>query len=110
MTVARDTGKKAFYNSEAWKKCRESYLKKQCYICERCGAPAVCVHHKIRVNASTLQKPEVLLNFDNLVALCFACHQKEHEEERRQGRRRQAQENNAPDRFFIDESGRVYGR
>ena len=94
-----------FYNSAAWKACREAYKHKAVYLCERCGKPGVIVHHKIRVTAETINKPEVLLNFDNLELLCRECHAHEHEHEHKQfyeHNKKRAQE-----RYKVDEFGRV---
>lgn len=95
----------AFYNSTAWKQCREAYKHKVCYLCERCGEPGVIVHHKIRVTPQTIQHPEVLLNFDNLELLCRKCHEKEHagEYERFGGKQKKRQD----ERYQVDEYGRV---
>ena len=54
---------KGFYKSQAWKDCRESYLKSVGYKCEMCSAkgietPAVIVHH--------------------IIELCRKCHADEH--------------------------------
>lgn len=97
---------KQFYHSQAWQSCREAYLKKQCYLCERCGAPATIVHHKRRVTPETIQDPEVLLNFKNLEALCYACHQKEHEAERKAG----LSKDKEPPRYIVDANGKVFSR
>lgn len=98
----------SFYNSAAWKACREAYKHQVAYICERCGAPGVIVHHKIRVSPETIQDPAVLLNFDNLELLCRDCHAKEHEEDERT--RRKKKEQTAPGgRFTVDEEGKIRG-
>ena len=67
-----------FYNSTAWKSCREAYKHKVGYLCERCGEPGVVVHHKNRVSPETINDPSVLLDFNNLELLCMRCHYKEH--------------------------------
>lgn len=71
-----------FYGSMSWKKCRRNYLSLH-PICERCNKlgiirSAEIVHHKIYLDSSSYSKPEISLNFDNLEALCFNCHQAEH--------------------------------
>ena len=40
-----------FYNSDAWRSCRDSFLKSKGYLCERCSTPddpvtAKIAHHK----------------------------------------------------------------
>lgn len=93
-----------FYNSTAWKQCREAYKHKVAYLCERCGEVGEIVHHKIRVTPETIQNPAVLLNFDNLELLCRRCHEKEHEQEykRFHGKKKHVEE-----RYKVDEFGRV---
>ena len=78
MLVAKDYIK-SFYNSRAWKSCRESYLKSKGYVCERCGGLATMVHHREYISVSNHTDPNILTNFDNLEALCYECHNKEHE-------------------------------
>lgn len=72
-----------FYGSGAWKKCRTEYKKMVGGLCERCLAKGkveagYIVHHKKYVDASNIQDPSVLLNFDNLELLCQKCHNEEH--------------------------------
>lgn len=67
-----------FYSSTAWKTCRETYKKKMCYICERCGGIATEVHHIKHITAENVSDPDVTLNFENLMCLCHQCHMKEH--------------------------------
>lgn len=68
-----------FYNTKSWIQCRESYLIKQDYICERCMAPAKIVHHKTYLTPDNINDPSVTLAHDNLEALCQDCHNKEHQ-------------------------------
>ena len=75
--MAKDFAKE-FYHSEAWIKCREAYLSERLWTCERCGKPAVIVHHKRYITPSNIGDPDVTLGFDNLEALCQDCHNKEH--------------------------------
>lgn len=89
---------KQFYSSKAWKECREAYKKSVGYQCERCKAkgllsPAEIVHHKIHINRHNIKNPKITLNFDNLEALCRACHGEEHKKVER--------------RYKADENGRV---
>lgn len=72
-----------FYNSDAWHNCREAYLKKVNHLCERCLAkgiyePAYIVHHKIYLSEENFGDAEIMTGFDNLEALCLACHNEEH--------------------------------
>lgn len=73
---------KRFYDSERWKACRRTYLSEH-PLCERCLAAGIAstaehVHHKIELNESNYKDPMIALNPDNLEALCFECHRKEH--------------------------------
>jgi len=67
-----------FYKSKAWLECRESYLRTQDYICERCGVPAKVVHHKEYISPKSINDPSITLSHDNLEALCQDCHNREH--------------------------------
>lgn len=74
---------KAFYKSQAWKDCRESYLKSVGYKCENCLAkgiesPAVIVHHIEELTPMNINSPEITMGFDNLRAVCRKCHADEH--------------------------------
>ena len=89
-----------FYKTAAWKKCRESYLKKVGYLCERClkegkVEPAVVVHHKHYITEENLTNPQITLNHENLEALCWHHHEQEHK-----GRAK---------RYLVDAEGRVSG-
>ena len=89
---------KAFYFSAAWKACRTAYLKKAGGLCERClrkglYVPAAIVHHKRHITPDNITDPRVTLSFDNLEALCWSCHEKEHK-----GRQR---------RYTVDAGGHV---
>ena len=68
----------ALYQSEKWHRTKNAYLTSKHYICERCGAPAVIVHHREHLNALTMRDPAKALAFDNLEALCQTCHNREH--------------------------------
>lgn len=69
---------KSFYQSKAWKKCRQSYFISKHGLCERCGNPGKIVHHKIYITPENVNDPDVTLNFDNLELLCQECHNREH--------------------------------
>lgn len=73
---------KRFYSSKAWRKCRAVYLSEH-PCCERClkagvVSVAVHVHHKEELSEANFKDPMIALNPDNLEALCFDCHNKEH--------------------------------
>lgn len=91
-----------FYNSAAWKHCRESYKKSVGGLCERCKAkgiikPGAIVHHKKYINQYNIMDPSVALSFDNLELLCRDCHAEVH---KRQGARR----------YYVDKRGRIIAK
>ena len=67
-----------FYKSGGWKKTRYSYLVSKNFICERCGARATMVHHRTYLTEQLINDPEMTAGFNNLEALCEACHDAEH--------------------------------
>ena len=69
---------KSFYNSKKWRETQRLYMQSQNYICERCGNLAGIVHHKIYITPKNINNPSVTLDFNNLEALCIACHNLEH--------------------------------
>lgn len=76
------TEQKRFYSKKKWRKLRDMYLAEH-PLCERClqaGRAEVAehVHHKIELTESNYKDPMISLNPDNLEALCFDCHSKEH--------------------------------
>lgn len=78
----------AFYVSRPWIRCARGYKAAVGGLCERCKAnglivPADEVHHKIRLTPENINRPEVALNWDNLIALCKDCHMKEHQKKKR---------------------------
>lgn len=91
---------KAFYKSTAWEQTRRAYLKSVGGLCERCLkkgliVPAVIVHHKIHITPENIGDMSIILSWDNLEALCQACHNAEHFGERYERR------------YKVDELGRV---
>ena len=70
-----------FYKRKGWKKKRKEILKrdnKECQHCKRKGgyAKAICVHHIKHLD----KRPDLALVDSNLVSLCDACHNVEHQE------------------------------
>lgn len=74
--MAKEWAKK-FYNSKQWKDCREAYVSTiPGLLCEKCGERVgLEVHHVIELNPSNINDPNITLNHDNLMYLCFDCHQ-----------------------------------
>lgn len=73
---------KRFYSSKRWRKCRDNYLSEH-PLCERCAMAGIAsvaehVHHIKELDDFTVDDPMIALNPDNLEALCFDCHNKEH--------------------------------
>lgn len=70
---------KGFYKSKKWQNCRQSFIAERmlvdgglCQLCkERHG---FIVHHKIMINESNINNPDVTLNHDNLLYVCKKCH------------------------------------
>ena len=74
---------RSFYKSNAWARCRASYIAERQSIdgglCERCHqALGYIVHHKVAITPSNINDPDVTLNHDNLEYVCKACHDEVH--------------------------------
>lgn len=72
-----------FYESHEWRQCKAAYLERVNHLCERCLAkgihePAKIVHHKVHLSEDNYGDPALMFGFDNLEALCQACHNDEH--------------------------------
>ena len=96
---------KDFYNSQAWKNCRKAYIKSVGGLCERCleknlYIPGEIVHHRIPLTPEVINKPEVALNWANLMLLCRKCHAEIHEDDVYAPMR-------TPRRYKVDSSGKV---
>lgn len=106
-----------FYSSKAWQDCRNEYMKKAHHLCENCLAkgiykPAKYVHHIEELTPMNIHRPEIALNFDNLMSVCVECHNKIHDnkgrwskvnEEKRKAKRESL-------RYIVDETGRVMAK
>lgn len=79
--MARDFAK-AFYNSKEWQKCRDYVLRRDNYLCVRCGNPAEEVHHKKHLTPKNITDVSISLNPDNLICLCRDCHFAEHKDDK----------------------------
>lgn len=69
---------KAFYNSEAWQRCRKDYIDSVHGLCERCGETGLILHHKIPLTPENIDNPEITLDFKNLEYVCLECHNQIH--------------------------------
>lgn len=63
-----------FYNSKAWKRCRDAFMQSKYYMCERCGGVAVIAHHRNYITPENINDPNTTLDWDNLEAVCQDCH------------------------------------
>lgn len=73
---------KAFYNSQAWRNARQSYINYRLSVdggmCEVCHEQlGYIVHHKINLNPININDPNISLNRDNLRYECKWCHDRE---------------------------------
>lgn len=80
-TDMRQLRKKA-YNTTEWRKLREVYMR-QHPICEKCLekgkiTPAEDIHHKISPFRGGEVNYGLLLDHDNLMAVCKECHAEIH--------------------------------
>jgi 5-methylcytosine-specific restriction enzyme A len=69
---------KGFYQSTAWRKCREAYIAYVHGLCERCQSPGYIVHHKVWLTPNNINDPNVSLNHMHLEYLCIECHNRTH--------------------------------
>lgn len=71
---------KSFYNSVAWLQIRHAYIISVNGLCERCisPTPGYIVHHKIELNPTNINAPEITLNHENLEYVCIPCHNNIH--------------------------------
>jgi len=69
---------KDFYLSKEWRHCRYSFLLSEFFVCNRCGGTAGIAHHKIHLTSSNICNADITMSYDNLEALCYECHAKEH--------------------------------
>ena len=79
--MAKDWAKK-FYSSTLWENARGYALKRDRYVCRRCGAPATMVHHRVYLTEDNIKDFNFTINPANLESLCDECHKREHDEQR----------------------------
>lgn len=104
-----------FYSSEIWQNCRNEYMKRVGGLCENClrrgiYKPAVIVHHKIELDPTNIDNPEITLNFDNLEAVCRDCHAEYHPNDGKWGKvnEQRKKERAASQRYKIGENGEIF--
>lgn len=74
-----------YYNTQEWRKLRETYLK-QHPVCEEClnkgkVTPATSAHHKISPFKNGECNKALFLDYNNLMAVCHECHSEIHNRE-----------------------------
>ena len=103
---------KQFYNSNAWKACRETYVANRVKIdggmCEMCHEfPGEELHHKIVLTPKNIKDTNVTLNPDNLMYLCRDCHFKVHRELILKGFRNKAYRTILHNGYYFDRLGQM---
>ena len=86
--MARDFAK-SFYKSKEWEQTRDYILKRDKYLCVKCGKPAEEVHHKKHLTPDNIGDVSITMNPDNLISLCKDCHFQEHRGEHGKGREKE---------------------
>ena len=84
-TVQKERLRKKLYNNRKWREIRDAYLVEH-PLCERClesgvTSPTQEIHHKhspFKEGLSENERYQLLLDWDNLEALCKPCHLHEH--------------------------------
>ena len=89
-----------FYKSTRWINCKNAYLSSVGGLCEICLkegkiTPADIVHHKVYINESNINNPDITLNWSNLQAVCQLHHNQIH------------MKSKAPKRYTVDKFGHV---
>ena len=80
-------------------------MKRDYYLCCRCGNPAEEVHHKIRLTPGNIMDPNITLNEDNLESLCKDCHFAEHKADKMQGIRGKSNSTVCAEEYEFDSNG-----
>lgn len=100
--MAREFSKQ-FYNSKLWQNTRDYILKRDKYLCVKCGRPAEEVHHITHLSPNNINDLTVTVNPDNLISLCKDCHFEQHRGEHGSGRK--VREDNGLPQYEFDEDG-----
>ena len=85
MRMARDFAK-SFYNSKEWELTRDFILRRDKFLCVKCGRPAEEVHHIKHLSPQNIGDVSITMNPENLISLCRECHFNEHKGEHGRGR------------------------
>lgn len=102
--MARDFSKK-FYRSKEWQAVRSYILKRDNYLCTRCGNPAEEVHHIIHLTPTNITDISIALHESNLTSLCRSCHFEEHSLDKIQGIKNKSKDTVHSEEYEFDENG-----
>lgn len=72
-----------FYKTKRWQKKRNRILRRDEYLCRECKrygrtTEAQTVHHIYPLD----ERPDMKLDSNNLISLCFECHEQMHDREK----------------------------
>lgn len=72
---------KAFYNSNKWIKCRDSYIAHRIStdggVCEECRQQqGYIVHHEVMLTPDNINDPDISLSHQHMKYVCKDCHDK----------------------------------
>lgn len=76
--TAREFARK-IYRSKRWEKTRILILKRDKYLCQICGEPAIEVHHKKHLTPGNINNEYIVYGEKNLISLCRDCHIRQHD-------------------------------
>ena len=96
---------KSFYRCKEWQRTREYVLKRDLYLCVKCGRPAEEVHHKKHLTPNNINDINISLNPNNLISLCKECHFETHREDKVKGLKERRKESVCADEYCFDENG-----
>ena len=74
-----------FYHGRPWRTVRDAYMREGYGLCEPClrkgrYRQAEIVHHKVHLDPSNINDPEITLDASNLERVCRECHAAAHPE------------------------------
>ena len=96
---------KSFYRSKEWQNVRGYVLKRDMYLCVKCGHPAEEVHHKKHLSPTNINDINISLNLSNLISLCKECHFAIHRDDKVKGLKERRKETVCDDEYCFEENG-----
>lgn len=96
---------KVFYKSKEWRVTREYILKRDNYLCTKCGEPAEEVHHIIHLTPQNITDVRISLNPENLTCLCRNCHFDVHKVDKTNGIKQAHNSFDCGNEYEFDENG-----